>query len=36
MILRISQELSSFPKYDTNKSFLNFCLFYIPLILEAL
>ena len=36
MSLRISQKLSNFPKHDRNKSFLDFCLVYIHLILEAL
>ena len=30
---RISQKLSHFPKYE---SFLDFCLVYIPIILETL
>ena len=36
MSLRISRKLSNFPKYDRNKSFLEFRLVYIRLILEAL
>ena len=28
-----SQKQSTFPKYDKNKRFLDFCLVYIPLIL---
>ena len=35
MGLRISQTPSNFPKYDRNKSFLEFYLDYIHLILEG-
>ena len=36
MSSRISQKQSNFPKYVRNKSFLDFCLVNILLILEAL
>ena len=36
MSLRISQKLSNFSNSDGNKSFLDFCIVYIHLILEPL
>ena len=36
MSWQISQKQPNFPKLDENKSFLDFCLVYIHLIMEAL
>ena len=36
MSLRISQNLSNFPKYGRDKSFLDFCLVYMHLVLKSL